>query len=239
MQSNGRDVSPRLHQVVAEQIQELIVAGVWGGGSQLPAERVLCARLGVSRTVIRESLKHLSARGIVKEIPRKGTFVSGSLSEPLKDLLDLCVSRQGASGRVNLHEVRSLLEVEIAGLAAERATPEDISELERINAVLEEMNLHAGPWTEERLRSYNGLEFQFHVHLSRCTKNELFVVLLSALFGAFTKSWSDIHCQPDTRKHGVDLHKGILAAIRSGDPRGARRATRNNLKAFLKASKEL
>ena len=89
------------------------------------------------------------------------------------------------------------------------------------------------------MRSYNGLEFQFHVQLARCTKNELFVVLLSALFGAFNKSWSNIHCQPDTRKHGVDLHKGILAAIRSGDPRRARRATRDNLKAFLKASKEL
>ena len=35
--------------------------------------------------------------------------------------------------------------------------------------------------------------------LARCTKTELFVVLLSALFGAFTKSWSDIHCHPDTR----------------------------------------
>ena len=238
MQRNARDVSPRLHQVVAEQIQELIVAGVWAGGSRLPAERVLCDRLGVSRTVIRESLKHLSARGIVKEVPRKGTFVSGSLSEPLKDLLDLCVSRQGASGRVNLHEVRSLLEVEIAGLAAERATPEEILELERINAVLAEMNLDPGPWSEERLRSYNGLEFQFHVSLARCTKNELFVVLLSALFGAFNKSWSNIHCQPEARKHGVELHRGILSAIRSGDPRRARRATRDNLKAFLKASKE-
>jgi DNA-binding FadR family transcriptional regulator len=131
------------------------------------------------------------------------------------------------------------LEVEIAGLAAERATPEDISELERINAVLEEMNVHAGSWLEERLRTYNGLEFQFHVQLARCTKNELFVVLLSALFGAFNKSWSSIHCQPDTRKSGVELHKGILTAIRSGDPRRARRATRDNLKAFLKASKEL
>ncbi len=205
----------------------------------MPAERDLCDRLGVSRTVIRESLKHLAARGIVKGVPRKGTFVSGNLSEPFIDLLDLCVSRQGPSGRLNLYEVRSLLEVEIAGLAAERATPVEISELERINCLLEEMNARENQWTEEQLRSYNNLEFQFHVSLARCTKNELFVVLLSALSEAFKRSWTDIHAHSATRRHGVELHRNILNAIRSRDPRKARRATRENLKAFLKASLDM
>lgn len=227
----------RLHHIVADQIQELILAGTLKGGSRLPGERVLCDRLGVSRPVIRESLKRLAARGIVKEIPRRGTFVSESMSEPLKDLLDLCVSRQGPSGRVNLYEVRNLLEVEIAGLAAERATKEELAELEKINEKLAAMNREDGAWSAERLRYYNALEFQFHLNLARATKNELFVVLLSALFGAFNRSWCDIHAASATRKQGVELHRGILTALRSGNASRARRATRENLKAFLKASR--
>lgn len=234
--NTSRNPEPKLHKVVGQQILELIAAGVWKEGSRLPAERDLCKQLGVSRTVVRESLKSLASRGVVREVPRKGTFVSQSLSEPLRDILDLCVSQQGPRGRVNLYEVRDMLEVEIAGLAAERATPAEIAELETINGILAYMNQQNGPWSEEHLRRYNGIEFQFHVGLARCTKNELFVVLLSALFGAFAKSWSNIHAHSETRKEGVEFHRGILDAIRSGDPRRARRATRENLKAFLKAS---
>jgi GntR family transcriptional regulator, transcriptional repressor for pyruvate dehydrogenase complex len=227
---------PKLHQLVAERIQEMIASESLPPGAKLPPERVLCDRFDVSRPVIRESMKVLIARGVLKEIPGKGTFVWQNVTEPLRELLNVFAAGHGPNGHRNLFEARSLLEVEIAGLAAERATSEDISALHKLNAKLTRMNTLEGVWSQDKVRDYNELELQFHLGLARCTKNEFFVILLGALAGAFGESWAHIHDRPDTRKQGIELHNKILAAISSGDPRAARRATRDNLKAFLEAA---
>lgn len=227
---------PSLHEVVAQQIQEMILTDSMAPGTRLVPERVLCDRFGVSRTVIRESLKVLIARGVLKEVPGKGTFVWQNVTEPLRDLLNVFAARHGTNGHNNLFEARRLLEVEIAGLAAERATPDDIAHLQKLNDKLARMNKLEQNWTEEKMREYNQVELQFHLSLAQCTKNEFFVVLLNALSDAFSESWSDIHSRLETRKQGVDLHARILAAVSAKDPRAARRATRENLKAFLEAS---
>jgi len=205
-------------------------------GTKLPPERVLCDRFDVSRPVIRESLKALIARGVLKEIPGKGTFVWQNVTEPLRDLLNVFASGHGPNGHRNLFEARSLLEVEIAGLAAERATEDDIDGLKKVNAKLTRMNTRDGAWSAEMVQDYNNLELEFHLGLARCTKNEFFVTLLGALSGAFGESWAHIHDRPETRKQGIELHRKILAAISSRDPQAARQATRANLKAFLEAS---
>jgi DNA-binding FadR family transcriptional regulator len=183
----------------------------------------------------------LVARGVLKEVPGKGTFVWQNVSEPLKDLLNIFAAGRGPSAHRHLFEVRSLLEVEIAGLAAERATSEDICTLNRINDKLARMakkNRIEEIWPQDKLRTYNQLELEFHMGLARCTKNEFFVILLGALAEAISESWAHIHDRSETRVQGVDLHANILAAISARDPRAARRAARENLKAFLDAGRE-
>jgi GntR family transcriptional regulator, transcriptional repressor for pyruvate dehydrogenase complex len=229
---------PRLHSVVAEKIQQMIEAEGLQPLSRLPPERTLGEQFGVSRTVVREALKVLIARGVLKEVPGKGTFVWQNATEPLKDLFQDLVARSGPKGRTNLFEVRRVLEVEIAGLAAERAEPRELAELKRINNALEQMNREPEPWSEQRLRRYNDLEFDFHLTLAKCTKNDLFVALLSALSGAFHESWTCIHDRAEARSGGVELHSKILKAVRAKDPQAARAATSDNLKAFLQAALE-
>jgi GntR family transcriptional repressor for pyruvate dehydrogenase complex len=227
---------PKLQALVADRLQQMVLDGSWRRGTKLPAERLLCEQLGVSRTVLRESISILRARGVLKDVPGKGTFVWQNVTEPLKELLSLFVSSNKLDGSVQLFEVRTLLEVEIAGLAAERASPSDIAELEKINDGLGRMNRIVGPWTEDRVRRYNDQDFDFHLKLAKSTKNELFAVLLTALTGSFLDSWDHLHNQPETRRQGIQMHQRILKAVRAKDPRAARKATRNNLKAFLKAS---
>ena len=143
---------PKLQALVADRLQQMVLDGSWRRGTKLPAERLLCEQLGVSRTVLRESISILRARGVLKDVPGKGTFVWQNVTEPLKELLTLFVSSNKLDGSVQLFEVRTLLEVEIAGLAAERASPNDIAELEKINDALGRMNRIVGPWTEDRVR---------------------------------------------------------------------------------------
>jgi len=210
-------------------------------GTRLPPERELVNRFGVSRPVIRESVRMLVARGVLKEVPGKGTFVWQNVSEPLKDLLNVFAAGRGPSAHRHLFEVRSLLEIEIAGLAAERATSEDICALKKINDKLARMtkkNRLEEIWPQDKLRTYNQLELEFHMGLARATKNEFFVILLGALAEAISESWTHIHDRSETRAQGIELHANILAAISARDARAARRAARENLKAFLEAGQE-
>lgn len=224
---------PKLHEIVARRVQELILGGEWPLNYRLPPERELCETFGVSRAALREAIKTLIARGILRDVPGKGTFVWQNMAEPLRDLFDLFVARHSGNEQ-QLFEVRSLLEVEIAGLAAERATDGDIDQLEKINHSMMRVHRKAEKSGDEyHLRKYNDLDFEFHVMLARCTKNEFFVILLTALSSAFKSSWAHTHVHAEVRGHGMDMHEKIMDAIRSHDARRARRSTRDNLRAFL------
>jgi GntR family transcriptional repressor for pyruvate dehydrogenase complex len=230
---------PKLGELVAKRIQDLIIAGAWKPGSRLPAERELAEQFGVSRPVVREVIKVLLARGVLKDVHGRGTYVLTNVTGPLTDLFDLFLTQDTPNAAANLFEVRKLLEVEIAGLAAERASEEDIRNLERLNQRIKQAHKNSeAEWPEDLMRRYNSLDFDFHLSLAKCTKNSLFVILMTALSGAFKSNWEHMHQRADVRGHGIQMHEKILKAIRSRDARQARRATRENLEAFLAHARE-
>jgi len=113
---------------IANDLQQQITKGKLRPGDRLPAERSLCVSFGVGRTTIREALKTLVARGVIGRKGR-GTIIADS-QNILQPGLDLA----GLAAQVNikqLYEVRKLIEVQIAGWAAARATPKEIKALRR------------------------------------------------------------------------------------------------------------
>jgi GntR family transcriptional repressor for pyruvate dehydrogenase complex len=201
-------------------------------GSRLPPERELCEHFGVSRNVMRETIKVLVAQGVLKQIAGKGTFVSQNVAEPLTNVLNVFVRRNTSEGYANLFEVRNVLEVEIAGLAAERASQEDIENLERLNRSLANLDRKIAQ-SDEFLDRYNQVDFEFHRALAKCTGNAFFVLLITSLSEAFKGTWRHMHHQSEIRGHGLEMNAKILNAIRAGDPAAAREATRENLTKFL------
>ncbi|MCL5746290.1 MAG: FadR family transcriptional regulator [Acidobacteria bacterium] len=224
---------PRLPELVAQRMQELMFSGQWEPDSRVPTEAELCGQFGVSRTVVREGLRLLAARGLVTEAPGKGLIVSQNVAQPLRNFIDLFLAKQSSVGHRHLFEVRSLLEVEIAGLAAERATPVELEKVERILLELRDLNRKSEPWSDEDTRRFERLDFRFHLTIAECTKNELFVLLLGALYDAFLISWAGMCRRPEVRRRAVETHEKIFVAVRAGSARAARRATRENLNAFL------
>jgi len=109
--------------MIAADLQGQILQGQLRPGERLPPERSLCAVFGVGRTTIREALKSLVVRGLVVRKGR-GVIVADpeNISPPATDLAELAVQ---VSIR-QLYEVRKLIEVRMAGWAAQRATAEDI-----------------------------------------------------------------------------------------------------------------
>jgi GntR family transcriptional regulator, transcriptional repressor for pyruvate dehydrogenase complex len=216
---------PKTWVRVADRLQTLILGRKLQPGTKLPPERVLCEEFGVSRTVLREAIKHLSAQGLVEEITGRGTFVSKPNLEAVKKSLQICLGWHAQAVLENLVELRRLIEVEIAELASIHATREDIKNLQQN---VSHMERSADGKTERFVR----LDLEFHSLLARATHNELFVMLFDAISSALVGTWEEIHQDLVERRRGVRHHKKILAAIEQRRPDEARRAARQNIESY-------
>ena len=121
---------PRLSDKVAEMMLETILSGRLQVGDRLPSERELGEQFGVSRTVVREAVRALVAKGVIEVRSGSGLRVVAVNAAQVSESMSLYV-RGGRLDFEQVHEVRALLEVQIAGLAAERCTDEEVARLAR------------------------------------------------------------------------------------------------------------
>src|SRR5260370_5132223 len=110
----------RLFEQIVQQVEDSILKGQLKPGDQLPAERDLAQRFGVSRTAVREAVKTLREKGLVEAYSGRGTFVTNGTSQAVRQSLDLIIRIHQQEGSANLPELRLGVEPEIAGLAAPR-----------------------------------------------------------------------------------------------------------------------
>jgi len=212
----------KLYTQVADQVQKLIISESLRPGDKLPSERELAERMSVSRTVVREAIRVLGVRGLVKVKAGCGTYVQQptpkDTAAPIELLLKL---RQCPDFFSNLYEIRHMIEIEIAGLAAERATDEDYVALE---AAVEGMAAHAkGP---EQFVQY---DLAFRSALAAATHNDLFSVLLSATQDLWLKGGLLAYQVPGAAEGGLAHYRDILKRVKERDPEKARQAMRDQI----------
>src|SRR5271156_2342831 len=100
----------RLYEQIVQQIEESILKGTLKPGDQLPAERELAQRFGVSRTAVREAVKALREKGLVEAYSGRGTFVTNRTSRAMRQSLDLMVKIGQHESSTHLAELRLILE---------------------------------------------------------------------------------------------------------------------------------
>src|SRR4051812_9357122 len=117
----------RIYQQIVEQIERSIRDGQLRAGDQLPPERELAQRFGVSRTAVREAVKALGEKGLIQSQHGRGTFVTDGSEHAIRNSLDRIVTVGGArpDGTAHLIAVRQMLEPEIAARAAVSANQKD------------------------------------------------------------------------------------------------------------------
>jgi GntR family transcriptional repressor for pyruvate dehydrogenase complex len=201
--------------VVAERILELVSSGTWRPGEQIPPQRTLAAQLGVSLSSVREALRSLAALGLIEIRHGQGTFVARYPAEPLSKSFDWAL-RIGHRETEELMEVRRAVEVSVAGLAARRASDEQI---EQLSSVLADM---AKAMQASRSRLYDELDIGFHLALAQASGNSLFVHLTQSLHSGLEQF---IRLVPHT-KVGLENHCRVVEAIRRRDQPGAEKAMR-------------
>ncbi|WP_169988599.1 MULTISPECIES: FadR/GntR family transcriptional regulator [unclassified Microbispora] len=215
-------VSAPAYQDLADRLREQILSGEFEPGDRLPVEPDLCAMYGVSRSTVREALRVLSSERLL--VTRRGvaggSFVARPEPEHISSYLLSSLALFRDSGSVaNLLEVRVLLEVPTAGLAAVRRSPE---QLEALRAAI------FNPREVEREDLYR-TNRQFHKALLEAANNPLLDAVTAPVFSVL-ESGFDRHGVSDDHWDRVDRdHREILAYVEAGDSLGAERAQREHL----------
>jgi len=213
----------RLYEQVAQQIQELIFASGWPAGSKIPTERELGDRFGVSRTVVREALKALAERGLVAIQPGRGIFVAHLSGDALKEPMKLLFQRRNFSYE-NLVETRRVLEVEIAGLAAQRAEPDH---MEKMRAAVEEMDA-----TLDDAESFIRADHAFHVALAEATQNPLLPMLIDSIGELVRETRRMVIGVGGSQTRGQHYHRKLIDAVECRDAAAARKSMGEHLDQF-------
>src|SRR3982074_1972975 len=110
----------RLFEQIVQQVEDSILKGQLKPGDQLPAERDLAQRFGVSRTAVREAVKTLREKGLVEAYSGRRTFLTDGPSHAIRQSLDLMIRVHQQEGSANLAELRLVLGPEMSVLAASR-----------------------------------------------------------------------------------------------------------------------
>lgn len=214
---------PRLYERLVDKILGLISSGAWKPGYRLPPERELSEAFGVSRTVVREAVKALEARGVLESVAGGGVSVrladSDMVSRSLQTYMQLS---KRVDFEIRLNEVRRVLEVEMVALAAARRTPEEVAKLHEIC-----QKMRAGVHTAKQMAE---LDFRLHITLAEATQNDLFKVLLAPVINQLRDqiilTWEDF---PRPVNEVFDQHESIVSAVENGDAEAARQAMMRHL----------
>jgi len=210
--------------VLADRLRAQILAGELPAGTQLPVERELAERTGVSRTVVREALKALAREGLVRtRVGRNGGTV---VTRPDTGSIVRSLDQFAQAGDVPLHallEARELVEPLCAGLAASRRSEEQLAELEAIHERLAAARSQADAEPEN---------IRWHVAVARASGNELLASFVEGLAGVRKAGTENRHLSARMRVQVVEAHAAIMAAIRAGDADAASRRMRRHITAY-------
>jgi len=210
----------RAYEDIVKQIFNLIEKGKFKRGDQLPNERDLSETFKVSRATVREAILSLETMKLVDRRQGNGTYVIASSEEALVQPLAASLFHE-KDDLIDIFSLRKIIEPEVAQLASENASPEEVNELEKILKE-QEKEVASG---ENPIQT----DTNFHHLLARMAKNRVLERLMLALFDLLSKT-REAYLQSEERKQkSIRGHHDILAAIKNANGKAARKAMRIHL----------
>jgi DNA-binding GntR family transcriptional regulator len=211
-----RLVPNSLHDEVAAQLRERIFAGELMPGTFLDEAR-LAEQMRISRTPLREALKVLTAEGLVRHEPRRGSFVNEVTEQDLDEIFP----------------VIALLEGECAREAALKATDDDIATLQALH---DKLNRHA---KGKRINDYYATNFAIHEAIIALANNRWLAQVIGDLRKIVKLARLQQLHAPGRLEQSLSEHMAVFAALQARDPDGAEAAMRTHLARQRGALREL
>ena len=205
---------------ICRKMVSQLIRGNWAEGEKIPAERELCQKLGVGRASLREALKALEIMGMIETRLGDGTYVCRRSEFFSRPLLWAIASSSEADAR-ELIEARTVIEVELAGLAAEHAVAENLRE---IGEHIDRMET-ARKNPEDFVRA----DVEFHLAIGRAASNGILMNALHLIRNLLHEWILRAVSAKGVSEKAVVQHRRVLAAIRSKDRAAARKEMRKHL----------
>jgi GntR family transcriptional regulator, transcriptional repressor for pyruvate dehydrogenase complex len=216
--------SNNLTDRVASVLRDEITGGTFRPGDVLPPEQVIAARLGVSRTVLREAVSRLKVDGLVTSKQGRGLVVLNN--RPSSVLRLHSASEHDQEELIAIVELRLGFEIEAAAFAAERRDEADLAEmreaLEQMRDAVASAEVSAGV----------DADFRFHQAIARATRNPNYITFFEFFTSLYRRNLLVSRARSAKTARGEQAqkeHEAIYAAIRKGDPELARNAARKHV----------
>ncbi|MEW5979398.1 MAG: FadR/GntR family transcriptional regulator [Acidobacteriota bacterium] len=206
-----------------QQLEQLILDRHLKPGDQLPPQDDLAEFLGVSRTVVREAVRHLTAKGLLEGKRGSGVYVRALSPDLLREPAELLL-RCKALTRGQIVEARELLEVKIAGLAAERARQQDIEAMQETIRRMANGTLDAS--------GHAATDVAFHQILAKAADNPLLLVMANSINDIMINlrfAYVNRYGLAQSTELSVQDHSRILDQVKARNVAGARRAMETHL----------
>lgn len=221
--SPARREKANIHEQLAQNIGMQILGGVYAPGAILPNEADWCRIYGASRTSVREAIKALNAKGLLVSRPKIGSRV-----EPRENwnLLDRDVLRWHGATKdpreflLSVQELRKVLEPEVAALAAQRRTPRQIEAIETALTGMKRAATRADTVKPD---------VDFHLGLLAAANNDLLTPFGIVIESALATLFEFTSVQNPMHRVAIGLHEDIFKAVKAGNAKAARLATRRLL----------
>ncbi|HEX6303695.1 MAG TPA: FCD domain-containing protein [Anaerolineales bacterium] len=219
---------------IIETFKHSMIQGDLQPGQRLPSEAELVEQFGVGRGTLREAMKKLEALGVVNILRGDGTYIVDKPSAALLSPLEFALMLEARMG-VDLYELRSLIEVGYCQLASQKATEED---WERIEAAQQAYADYASSVGRD-VDTHTQLDLNFHFAVIDATHNPLVITVAQTVEKIFFASIRNTLRKAAGWEYGIDAHRHIVQAMRSGNAEDIRRTVVESLLYWAKELKDI
>jgi GntR family transcriptional repressor for pyruvate dehydrogenase complex len=210
----------KVYEEIVAKIKEMVEKGRFKSGDQLQVERELAEVFRVSRSSVREALRSLETQGFIESRQGDGTYIASQPVESLvRPLASVILTEK--DDQMELFEMRRMIEPDLAYLAAERATEEEIAMMEKVLALQEEQIARGEFGTD--------VDRNFHYIMVRAAKNKAILRITDNIIDLLAES-REQYLQVDGRpQKSILRHREVLDAIRARDPERAEKCMLEHL----------
>ena len=210
----------KVYEEIVAKIKDMVEKGRFKSGDQLPVERELAEVFRVSRSSVREALRSLESQGFIESRQGDGTYIASQPAESIVRPLASVISTE-KDDQMELFEMRRMIEPDLAYLAAERATEEEIAMMEKVLALQEEQIARGESGTD--------VDKSFHYIMARAAKNKAILRITDNVMDLLAES-REQYLQVEGRpEKSILRHREVLDAIRARDPERAEESMRAHL----------
>lgn len=210
----------KVYEEIVAKIKDMVEKGRFKSGDQLPVERELAEVFRVSRSSVREALRSLESQGFIESRQGDGTYIARQPVESLvRPLASVILTEK--DDQMELFEMRRMIEPDLAYLAAERATEEEIAMMEKV-LTLQQEQIDRGDYETD-------VDRNFHYIMARAARNKALLRITDNIIDLLAES-RDQYLQVEGRpQKSILRHREVLEAIRARDPERAEKCMLEHL----------